>query len=1002
MNYNEFEINKFSGVINSVVNPDPSTAKRVINFDVWRKEGALQVRNGIQLFKDLNLNTYPHQPHQVNIIGATTYYSQEYNQEFHIILANSTYDYSVFNSSYLEQLNRLSIFTYPSINKINNEYVVVDEIQEINPFFMGCVREIQRKVGAFDFRRLVKIDISNGGEYITEKSLYYWTALVLDNEFNIKNTFLISSNHFSINNTLFLYLYDDYNIRLNDFIFFYKNYVGYETNIGNIKGKFGFIPHLENVRFHKVGNGINIISSNFPVVKLNFDFEKLSYPLYSITNSPNFIYNSNFDTDLGWDTFHNTEIITFQNRKVAHISANQNSYILSKDIDIRSFSGIYELFVEFMNVGENFHNGLLFEIYYEENLPQPEEPERPEESQPYEDNYDLRFIIPPEGEEREFIGENTLVDFFINPNQSNDVKHNLKVMNRWVRFSFPLIIYNNMVIKLKITNTGSGGGQSGNNSFYISQLKLLKVSNQGQDFYSDINHSQYIKFNEPYRNNGFYLSKISEELLTYEEETKVYKPMPILFNDLGRTLPSNSKQMAYRIIGILNHTDEQCLIQNRSMETGETSNNVGKDFQVNYAILNKRLKDFDVYFSETNTNTWLDYNRLAFYKINTDKLVLNITPDGFIKYMTDFKPAEKIYDLITHLGYEPLEGLINTWSDQENNYIAGVKHKGRYYPNTLFYSAISGNGVVMYDTIPLGNVIQIPEEGGSIKRIKLNKYRYLAIIKDNAVYMFDIDSGSYMKISDSDGIIAGNSLVGDGVNLFWLDKNGVKYSDSSKVINLSKNFNQDDIVNEEYKNLSIGYLNSDYKAYELLINNKIYSYPYEGITQNTNKILHYDIYYTYTDIKGNPFYIIKYGDEFKLLRQTLIEQNLYSDYLGLPVAIYETNDFDIVSLGQQLPNDARIIVNEIFIDYESRHAFTYDLIGDNILISAFNIPASQNRKLIRFQIAGGSSKNLFRSVRLLISRGIYSSEDPEPFSYMRIYSIGFSYLIQRITREYKK
>lgn len=954
MKFNEFEINKFSGIVNSVVNPDPKTSKYLYNFDVYTKEGALIPRRGIRELLNIQLNFYPTEPTNYEIKKAVSFYSEEYNQEFYILAVNSSRN--LYFSPKNFSLERTSFFVYPSFKKINGNYTIVQEWQEINPIAIFNVEHIE----AIDEIRYVKCSINTELNLeLLDNSFYYWTAIICDDDFNVKSSVLISRPHYyRTSDAMFQFEFgDDYYIEAGDFLILVKNYVDIETTINNKNGKFGFVGLLEDIQLIKTNNGINVLSSNQEVLKIKLDFDKIKIENYQYRNSNNYVYDSNFRNGLQyWSGNTNRVTITeIDNKKVLQFNTHNANYVLystALNINYNSMGAL----VQFRELGSLGANELYLTIYG------------------YNENSEVWEVI-----------------FSKKLNDGNYTR----ILWRWKSLQMDFITAGYSQVKIEFTFLAYSGA---NNYFQISKIKLYpnELYNLNQ---TPNSHSNYVKFNEPFQNNGFYIANINSKLFSCENYTSIKENYPIeqCYSVAQNYYPNNSKVLGDRIIAALDGTDECCIFQSRSFETASSSNIVNRSFLINYAVLNRRIKEFRPYFSENNSSIMLDYDKMAYYHINNEPYYYIVIEDGLLLLAYQYNINQKYENLFDYLGYEPQEGLISRWSIQEGQYVANVYNGNKFLGNSIFYPAINGNGVIMYDIIPLGNIIQIDYQGGDIVGLKINRYRDLIILKKSAVFVLDIDTGALMHLSYSDGLINKNALASNGYEIFWLDSNGVKYTNGSQILNISKNLNQDNYISEINKEQAKAYINNQYKTFEFLINDKIYSYPIENPTFNTIKSFNVSIIDIFENYQGNILFL----SSDKIYRQTFINENLYSDNNYCPMLIFESNDFDVVNLGENISDDMRIVVGEIFIDYMSKSQLNFELIGDGNVVKSFVLPVSNSRKLERIQISGSILNNLYRSVRLKISRNAYNGSDAEQKSYCQIYSIGFNFILKGITRQFR-
>ncbi len=901
MRANEFEINKFSGVVNSIVNPDPKTSAICTNFDIFSIEGALQTRRGIKKFLDFNFANLPFPPFSREIIGFTIFYSEKYNRDFFIVAVNENYNYSYRLG---DNINICNFYVYPSLLKINDNYQVINAWTSINQFAIGVVENFQYDTEYFT--RNVFVDLGEINDRI-DNSFLYWTGIVVDKNSNkVKNTFYVSGEHKydDMTSLVKFNLDNDYNIREQDKIIFVKNYVKIKSNYLGVEDYFGLIPPIENIKFYQNDTGINIISSNLPVLKICLDFNKL-ISVNEVINCTSYVLDNNFNNfNIYWERFgSNVNNYTIEDKNVVSIGYNSGIISYPFTISVQNRLPIkIEIEFQILNEGNNYLTGSI--LHFDGN------------------NWTIY----------DDLGIITQSAFLTNSK------------NKWYRVSIYKTISDNGEYRLELRNSGA----TGNRVFVISDVKayplniktnLLTFNNHIQDFYLQ---------NEPFGNNGFYIQSLIPDLVSIEDvESQIKNNNPIYVDYiLSKTYSSSNIIMADRIIASLNSVNELCVYQQRRRINPDTFNN--RNFVINYKLLNRRINEFTAFFSQYTSNVLVDYYLMPFYKIQGDiTLLQEVLLDGRINAFYNFDNNVKVINLTDYLGFEAGEELIKKWNIQENNYIAQVETKNGQNQYQIYYSAINGNGAFMNDIYPIGNVIQIPVEGGIIKGLSISKIRNMFILKSKAVYLLDLDTNSLIKLSYSDGIIGDKAYISDGYSVYWLDVNGIKVSDGTQIINLTKNLNNLDYLSLTNKERAIVYLNSDLKSLEFCIDNQIFSYPIEGIIYNFKKTTSFNI----KDVKQNYLGDIYYLSD-RIYKQTTIADKLYSDENYLPPLIYETNEFDIVNLGEQFPNDTRISINEIFIEYESKSDFDFILIGDGIVVASYKLRSSTNKRLERFQIAG--------------------------------------------------
>ena len=947
---NEIKINKFKGIVNSVNFPPPEFARDVVNFNIIND--GLYSRTGFKKKLSFAFNSYLPLASQFEVKAISHYYSEEFDKEFFIAVVNKTCD-GFDDVLGFNTLEIGSIFQYPAYVKINNNYQFIDSWEELTPALIGVVDGYQylnsKKIVYAHTNEVYNENLGNYENYLTN-----WTVVCIDKDTNNFNFIcnVVKNNTLNYNLTLDRYdiiieLPDDYPVSERDILIFTKNYIPQKfSSIHNLE--VGLINKFDKVDLVRTSTGINILSNTNDCLKWFFSNTGLEYQ--NIINGENVIAGGGFEME----------------------ALTEYWYVYGDSISLinGSFSGKCLRFNRDSlktNFVENNNNN-TFTLY----------------------SYKLYRL---ELYHRKTNNVNAGLTIQILDDSGSAVRtENISSTEAWQKYVLDFALgneINNARIRIKPSDDLVDVDVD------VDNIRLRLIEDADLSVPSHDNNQLGLSPNECLKNSGGVVVKTSFNVKEQIDPHNAYNKInPASFydyprNDLGSILRGD------RLIAEFNDINRFCLVQN--LYRSNDSNQILADAELYYFKGLRALTDIKYFFAKTDevlvsSYTNLDFRRgvnppIALYGDTAQRIYV-----GFGNDITEFED-----NIVSYLGYEPTEKVIERFEGEfilNQAYVFGAYDDGKKLKDYIFYSAIDGNGVVMDDVIPLGNAIKVPPEGGELNKILIGKNNILLILKDFATYSLDLTSYQFMPISYTDGVIARDSAISLGNEFLWLDYNGIKYSNGVRVENITRETILLDIINAQNKKEAKAVFNPILECYFLLLNGIIYLFDIKN--QNIFKYeLSSNVLGLFTDYYGMS-YVFDDGGIYELNKP---DTNDFADEISgqriIPKLVFETNDLDLRALNEPTSN-LKLVVDEVFIDYQSNYDMTLQVICDDLVYQNLLIPTSTTRRFLRFQIITKSNqtKNLFDRIRLRLYKNQHQTTNN--FEKARIFALGFNFSTQGV------
>lgn len=345
-------------------------------------------------------------------------------------------------------------------------------------------------------------------------------------------------------------------------------------------------------------------------------------------------------------------------------------------------------------------------------------------------------------------------------------------------------------------------------------------------------------------------------------------------------------------------------------------------------LFNKRITHFAVFLSEGDDNPYFLVNTRDSGDHIKDEIVSLLDPDYdepywifdangyssrivYIRY-TDFQNnAGEMPDVI---GFVPTMIYVKSWDAAlvaTNKVFIANPYSDYRWENKIFFSPISGDGVIQYDTL-IGNkyldVENVSNEGNEIIGLGLLANLDLAVLKRNSFEKRDSETGALFYRGIGEGTTSRRSIARGGELLYWASEYDILTHNSQQVINLSE-----------------GTIRDTYRALSASVKNALIA---------TN------------EEKDNSYRLFNGTVEYVLTKKGWIKQDRYNDpdcysqtrdgsvwFMNTGIIYYDNAGvkdnaqdisfewksvpIDIARLGEQMPDLVRFHVNKIWLRYTS-------------------------------------------------------------------------------------